>query len=215
MAQFAEYLKIATTLLVLDAIEAGELDAAPRIRRPLRALRTISDDPSLQATVPLANGQHERALDIQRFYLNACRRFSQRHAEQDAESKQVLQLWEEALDALEADPGRLVGKLDWVTKRHLLDRAGSDASLAARQKLDLRYHELSRDGYYLRLEAAGLAPTMVEPEEVLAAIRQPPQGSPATLRGQLIRQFATSPAIRASWSMVVVPTDYGVRVVRL
>src|SRR5262249_9896587 len=54
MAQFAEYLKIGTTLLVLDAIEAGELKEAPRLRRPLRALRAISADPDLQTTVPLA-----------------------------------------------------------------------------------------------------------------------------------------------------------------
>ena len=41
---------------------------------------------------------------------------------------------------------------------------------------DLRYHELSRHGYYVRLEAAGVAPTIVEPEEVLNATTVPPRG---------------------------------------
>jgi Pup amidohydrolase len=108
------------------------------------------------------------------------------------------------------DPSRLVGKLDWVTKRFLLDQAGPGASPAARAKIDLRYHELSRDGYYLQLEAAGLAPTLVEPEQVLAAIAQPPPGTPATQRGRLIRQYGDG-AVRASWSAVITPSGSRVR----
>jgi proteasome accessory factor A len=215
MAQFAEYLKIGATMLVLDAIEAGELEEAPRLRRPLQALRAISADPDLQTTVPLADGRQVRALDIQRFYLNACRRFHERRAGQDAEAQQVLRLWEETLAALDEEPARLIGKLDWVTKRYLLDGIGNDASLDEKRKLDLRYHELSREGYYLRLEAAGLAPTIAEPEEVLAAMRLPPEGSPATVRGRLIRQFASSPVVRASWSSIVIPSESGTRVIRL
>src|SRR5262249_41332803 len=42
MAQLAEYLKVGTTLLVLDAIEAGELKDAPRLWRPIKALRNIA-----------------------------------------------------------------------------------------------------------------------------------------------------------------------------
>jgi Pup amidohydrolase len=96
-----------------------------------------------------------------------------------------------------------VGKLDWVTKRYLLDRAGPAASPAARAKVDLRYHELGRDGYYMQLEAAGLAPTVVEPEAVFDAIDVPPQGTPATMRGQLIRGQSPSGFMRAGWSSVI------------
>lgn len=216
MAQFAEYLKIGTTLLVLDAIEAGELKEPPRLRRPLQALRIISADPDLQMTVALADGSRAGALEIQRFYANACRLFLDRSASVPAEAQEVLRLWEETLDALENEPARLVGKLDWVTKRYLVDNAGRDTSVEARRKLDMRYHELSRDGYYLRLEAAGAAPTIVEPEEVLEAMNFPPVGTPATMRGGLIRQFAgSSTPVRASWSSVVVLAESGKRVVRL
>jgi proteasome accessory factor A len=216
MAQYAEYLKIGTTLLVLDAIEAGELGDAPRLRRPLRALRAISGDPELRARVALVGGRRATALEVQRYYLNACRRFLDRRGPGPAEARQVLELWEQTLDALEEDPARLVGKLDWVTKRYLLERLGPDASVAARRKLDLRYHELSRDGYYLRLEAAGVAPTLVEPEQILEAMATPPAGTPAALRGRLIREYADgSPAVRASWTAVMVADASGVRVVRL
>ena len=215
MAQHAEYLKIGTTLLVLDLIETGELVAVPRLRRPLHALRAISNDPDLRTTVPLADGRQQSALEIQRFYLNACRRFVNQRAHCHAKAREVLDLWEETLDALEHNPARLVGKVDWVTKRDLLESAGTDASIDARRKLDMRYHELSPDGYYLRLEAAGVAPTIVEPEEVLSAIDCPPEGTPATARGRLIRQYAPSGGVRASWSSIIVPANLGTRVIRL
>jgi proteasome accessory factor A len=214
MAQFAEYLKVGTTLLVLDAIEAGVLREVPRLRQPLRALRAISADPELQTTVPLADGSQATALEIQRYYLNACRRFHNSGPAANGEAQQVLDLWEETLDALEEDPVRLVGKLDWVTKKYLLASAGQGASIEAKRKLDLRYHELSQEGYYLRLEAAGAAPTIVEPEEILQAMTFAPEGTPATVRGRLIRQFAGSSPVRASWSSIHVP-GLGLRVIRL
>jgi proteasome accessory factor A len=206
MAQFAEYLKIGTTMLVLDAIEAGELARAPRLRRPLKALRTINADPDLRAKVALTGGRRWTALQIQRFYLDACRRFVNRSHPEHAEAQHVLRLWEETLEALETDPSRLVGKLDWLTKRYLLDKAGPAAPVAARRKIDLRYHELGRDGYYMQLEAAGLAPTLVEPEQVLAAAAVPPEGTPATLRGKLIRRHAIDGKMRASWFAVELPS---------
>jgi proteasome accessory factor A len=215
MAQFAEYLKIGTTLLVLDAIEAGELRHVPRLRRPLRALRTISADPELRTTLPLAGGSRASALEIQRFYLNACRRFLDRRDAANAEAREVLARWEETLDALEEDPARLVGKLDWVTKKHINDSPGEDITVEEKRKLDMRYHELSRDGYYVRLEAAGAAPTIVEPEDVLAAMTTPPEGTPASERGRLIREYRWAKVVRASWASVIVSTDSGTRCIRL
>ena len=205
MAQHAEFLKLGTTLLVLDVIEAGGLDDAPRLRRPLRALRAFSDDPDLRVTAALADGRRVRALDIQRSYLDACRRFVDRHAAGDEQAAEVLHMWQETLDALEHDPSRLVGRLDWVTKRHLLDAAGPGASADERRKLDLRYHELSPEGYYLRLEAAGVAPVVAEPEDVVAAIDLAPEGSPAAARGRLIRQAVEfGGTVRVGWSSVIV-----------
>jgi proteasome accessory factor A len=215
MAQWAEYLKVGTTLLVLDAIEAGDLADAPRLWWPLRALRAICADPDLRATVPLQGGQCWTALQLQRYYLDGCRRFVRRRGADDREACEVLRVWEETLDALEEDPSRLIGRLDWVTKRHLLDQLG-DATVDARRKLDLRYHELTPDGYYLMLEAAGVAPTLVEPEEVREAIQVPPAGTPATVRGSLVRQFAgSSPPASANWQAFFKPPGQHPRVVRL
>jgi hypothetical protein len=216
MAQHAEFLKVGTTLLVLDVIEAGGLGDAPRLRRPLRALRAFADDPELRATAPLTDGRRVRALEIQQFYLDACRRFVSQHGGVDARAAEILRLWQETLDALERDPMSLVGKLDWVTKQHLLNAAAPDASADERRKLDLRYHELSPEGYYLRLEAAGVAPVVVAPEDVIAAIDVPPEGSPAAARGRLIREAAESRVtLQVGWSSAIVTDASGTRVVRL
>jgi hypothetical protein len=91
----------------------------------------------------------------------------------------------------------------------LLDELGTDAELPAKRKLDLRYHELSRDGYYMKLEAAGVAATLADPEEVVKAIQSPPDGTPASRRGQLIRDNAgTSVPVRASWDKVLVGSGW-------
>ena len=97
----------------------------------------------------------------------------------------------------------------------MLETAGAGLDLDARRKIDLRYHELSRAGYYTQLEGAGGAPTLVEPEEILAATTAAPEGTPAAMRGRMIREFAATPEhISAGWCSVVV-TKPKVRVVRL
>ena len=207
MAQVAEYLKIGTTLLVLDAIEAGELKDVPRLWWPLRALRVICADPNLQAKVWMGTGQRRTALQIQRFYLEACQRFVDRSEPVGPEVLEILRLWEETLECLEHDRSQLVGKLDWVTKQYLLDGLGKNAPIVAQRKLDLGYHELARYGYYVMLEAAGVAPTLADPELVREATRVAPESTPARLRGQLIQLFAgISPGLRASWSTVITPS---------
>src|SRR5262249_56740957 len=103
----------------------------------------------------------------------------------------------------EHDGNKMVGRLDWVTKRHLLAAAGREASVAPQRKADVRYHELSQEGYYLRLEAAGAAPTLVEPEAVLHATTVPPAGTPAEARGRLIQEHAPQ-GVRAGGEAVIV-----------
>jgi proteasome accessory factor A len=109
------------------------------------------------------------------------------------------------LDDLEEDPMRLVGRVDWVTKRWLIETCGEGASGEARKKIDLRYHELSPDGYLERLRSAGVVREVVTEREVEEAAGGPPPGTPATRRGRLIRQWAGSgQEVKAGWGSVTV-----------
>ncbi|NVB38704.1 proteasome accessory factor PafA2 family protein [Pseudenhygromyxa sp. WMMC2535] len=205
LAQSAEYLKVATTALVFDMAEAGALRRLPRLRRPLIALRVLNADPTLRAEVPCTDGVSRSGLALQRLYLDAAREFVASSPTCPLEAHELLRRWAEVLDALEDEPARLFGRVDWVSKRALIEQAGAGLDPAAKKKIDLKYHELG-DGYFAALEDAGLAPTLVSPDEVTAAVHTPPQDSPARRRSQLLRSFAAAGvAARVSWDRVEVP----------
>ena len=216
MSETAELLRVGTTLLVLDAIEGGGLARPPVLRRPIRALRAICRDPALQVAVPLAGGERWTALELQRFYLDACRQYVARHPHPPHEACEVLQRWAETLEALEQAPENLVGVLDWVTKRYLLDTAGRHGTWAERKKIDIRYHELSADGYYQVFSRTGMTATLVSEEELQRAMRTAPAGTPAALRARYIREFADGDIpLTVNWKRVEVGRGRTAKVIHL
>lgn len=215
VAQVAEYLKIGTTALVLDMAEAGLLDDAPRPARPVDALHTIAADPTLAAHVPMVDGTAMSALTIQREYLRQAKAFLRASTTPSMEAHQIVTLWEQTLDSLEADPGRLVGSLDWVSKRYLLETCAATAPYEVQKKIDLRYHELGT-GYLARMEKAGVARKIVTDAEITEAMRTPPQSTPARLRGQLIKSLGASALpIRVSWETIRIGGRLRGKVIRL
>lgn len=110
-------------------------------------------------------------------------------------------------------PMMLVGRLDWVSKLWLLQQfsppksstapgpATHDTTLSSdnknenkiskdiRKKIDLRYHELSPQGYYRQLEATLENAPIISERELNRARRSPPSGSSAWRRGSLIREM--------------------------
>jgi hypothetical protein len=222
MCETAEYLRVGTTLLVLDCIEAGEMPRVPRVRRPIRALHAICADPTLTTRVPLAGGWRQRsstasALELQRFYLEACRRFLDRRPDAAPEAREVLRRWELVLDNLADDPQSLIGVLDWTTKQFVLEKSGRKASWEARKKIDIRYHELSPQGYFQRLRTTGIVRELLQRAEIDHARRNPPAGTPAAVRGRYIREFGLEgDDVSANWRAVFLGSrEDGRRVVRL
>ncbi len=216
MSETAEYLRVGTTLLVLDAIEAGYLRDAPRLKNPMRALRQICRDPELQERVPLRGGTRGTAVELQRYYLAACRAFVAEQADAPPEAEDVLQRWDETLAALDQDRSLLVGSLDWVTKRFLIDRAGGKTAWSVRKKIDIRYHELSEAGYFRVWSRTGTTSRVVEEDGFERALRTPPAGTPATTRGGYIREFSgADPPLFANWQRLVIGRGRGAKIIRL
>jgi proteasome accessory factor A len=222
MCESAEYLRVGTTALLLDVIDAGELPPLPRVRRPIRALHDICADPTLTHEITLVGGQRMTALELQRFYYDACCRFLQRRPEAGREAREILALWGETLHALSELPATgglpqsLIGTIDWVTKKHLLNEAGRDAPWSVQKKIDIRFHELSEDGYFQLLDDAGLVAQQIEPDQVKLAMRNPPSDSPATMRGHYIREFSSDDAqLSVSWKQITMGRGVGAKVIRL
>lgn len=190
MCEYATALKVGTTQLALDLIEAGTV---PRIElaQPVSAVKQISRDIDLKATVRQKNGRALSALDIQEQYYDAARRTLDGR---DAESDWVLREWGKTLRLLTADRAQLIGKLDWVTKLWLLEtfmreeRIGWDDPWLA--SLDLEYHNVNQErGLYRGLEAEGTAWRMTTDGEVEQALSAGPGDTRGGLRGLCVRRF--------------------------
>jgi proteasome accessory factor A len=71
-----------------------------------------------------------------------------------------------------------------------MDQTGSRDNWAAQKKIDIKYHELSHQGYYhMMVQSLELTP-FISPDEMKRAMRLPPLDTPATQRSYWIREFA-------------------------
>lgn len=215
VTQVAELLKVGTTALVLDLAEAGRLRDLPTLRRPVAALHAVIADPSLGARIEWG-GERLTALQVQRRYWERARELVHGSRTLSIEAKALVELWGRTLDALEHDPASQVGRVDWVTKRFLLETAGQGEPWPVRKTIDLRLHELGPAGYLRELEASGLAPRVVSEAEVRAAMREPPHDSPARHRGRIIRELRDQDAeVKVYWDRVRVGGRLRGRIIRL
>ena len=141
----------------------------------MHAVRTVSHDPTLRATVELAAGGSCTAVELQWEFL----RLAQKYADEtgleqcggDVGRDRARGAGRTTLTALERDPMSLDGQLDWVTKLSLLeayrDRDGlawDDPKLAL---LDLQYHDVRQErSLYERLVRAGKVERLVDEDDV-------------------------------------------------
>ncbi|GGC83696.1 proteasome accessory factor PafA2 [Tersicoccus solisilvae] len=222
LAEISGYLKFGTTALVLSMIEAG---TAPTVQvvDPVAALQTISHDPTLRATVRLADGRAVTGLDLQRIYLDAARAHCARTGADDPATDpmtaDVLARWTELTDLLAADPAAAADQLDWAAKLALVsayrdrDRlAWDDPRLAL---VDLQYSDVRTGrGLYHRLVAGGRLRRLLDDEDVAAAVTDPPEDTRAWFRGQCLQRFAGNVAA-ANWDSVVFDLPGARRLVRI
>jgi proteasome accessory factor A len=211
MSEVSTFLKLGTTALVLQLIEARALPDVT-VDRPVGTLHAVSHDPSLQHLVTLRDGTKLTAVQLQWRYLEAARAYVDRHAgddEQlaDAQTAEVLRRWESVLTRLERDPMECAGELDWVAKLRLLegfrDRENLDWSAPRLQLIDLQYTDVRPEkGLYHRLLARGAMERLVSEEEVKAAVSNAPEDTRAYFRGECLARFGEDVAA-ASWDSVI------------
>jgi len=210
LSEVQTFLKLGTTSLVLAMIEDDALGASRTLARPVQAMHRVSWDLSLTEPLPMADGSHRTALDLQWEMYGAAREYAERHGlaalGPETVGDAVLSRWEAVLSGLESDPMTLSNQLDWVAKYRLYeayrDRDGmewSDPRLAA---MDLQYHDMRPDRCLAR--KLGLE-RLTTDEEVAAAMTEPPSGTRAYFRGACLARFS-SEIVAANWDSLVFDT---------
>lgn len=189
MSESTFMLKIGSTLLALEMLEAGcdlpdfELDNA------IGHIRDISRDPTGSTELKLKAGGTITALEVQRTF---CEKASQwlGEREPDSDMNYVVDLWKRTLDAIETQDFSAVDtEIDWVIKRSLLDRYAGRASDAKLAQIDLAYHDIRPDrGLFHVLAKRGLAKRITTDEEIAHAINHAPETTRAHLRGRVLKR---------------------------
>jgi proteasome accessory factor A len=209
LAEVAGLLKVGTTSLVLAMIEAGFLSDDMSILRPVHELHEVSHNPQLTHLIELRDGRSMTALNLQREYCDQAHKFVEDRlgSSVDDATAEVLARWVQVLDDLADDPDRLVGQLDWIAKRQILEgyrsRDGLEWSDARMHLVDLQYSDVRPDkGLYQRLLASGRMERLIPESQCLHAVHSPPEDTRAWFRGECVRRYGAHVAA-ASWDSVI------------
>lgn len=206
MAELSTYLKLGTTAIVLEMLEASAEFPNLDLEDPIRAIKEVSRDLDMKGTLKLADGRVTSAIGIQRAYLKTAMDFYACH-ELTQITKDVLVRWEEALDKLERDPMLLVRELDWVAKRQMIrsymERRGCGWNDPRVLLLDLQYHDVRPErGLYYTLERSNLVDRLLQDSEIAEAEHKAPANTRAYFRGNCLKKFPRE-VYAASWTSVL------------
>ena len=192
MSEYATALKVGTTAMVLNLLELKVFPTDVGLGDPVWALKEISRDPTYQWILDRKNGRTISAVDIQRRYLE----LAQKHLQGiDEESDWVLREWEATLDALERDPMSLSDRIDWVTKKWMLEMFVESEGLEWNdpwlQSLDLEYHNIDPNrGFYYDLERKGMVHRVLTDDQIDRASFEPPQDTRARGRSDVVKALS-------------------------
>lgn len=217
LSQYATWLRCGMTALVLSMIELGTCPH-PVLQDPVRALQQISHDPTLTATVLLADGRRVTGLDLLRLYLDAAVEHVERFGMHDDATDEVLRAWGECLEGLATDPGTLADRLDWVAKHQLLSayrqRHGLEWDDPRLHMMDLQYADLRPEKSLYRALVRRGSMRVLAPEPVLQrAMQLPPPDTRAWVRGRTVALHGDR-VVGASWDTLLLRPEPGGRVFR-
>lgn len=199
--EFALYLKVGITSLVISLIESGVM---PNIscKTPIQAMKVIaaSYDPFLPATY-LDNALRS-SFEVQTMYLDIVRSVlpdaTFESEETEAEVRHIVLYWEQALNAIYCrDTQWMLGRFDYATKKYFSDVAADQAHITdalalhtLKKDIDIYYHAIFDRSLQNYMNKKWPSKRIVSDAEINAAINNPPQKTRATLRGAFVKRVA-------------------------
>lgn len=209
MSEVSTFLKVGTTAIIMEMMEHRGVLPRIQLADPVQSIKDVSRDLAMKASLPLQNGQHISAIEIQRAFLQAAHDFYTTR-ELSPITKDVLVRWESVLDTLEQDPFLLHREIDWVAKRALIlsymDRKHCSWDDPRVRMIDLQYHDLRpTKGLYFTLERNGQIERLTHEEEIQRARQTAPTQTRAFFRGACLKHFPQQ-VYGMSWTSVLLDT---------
>lgn len=205
VSEWATWVKLGTTSLMLSMLEAGVQLPVFEIEDPVYEIRAVSHDVAMRRGIRLRGGSTITALEIQRAYLEAAKTAIRDTT--DTETHEIVAEWEQVLDDLAEDPLRCADRVDWVAKLKVLNAYREREQLAwdapRLALIDLQYSDVRADkGLGRLMTQRGSLRRLVSDEELEHAIAFAPLETRAYFRGEVIRRYPSTVAA-ASWDSVV------------
>ncbi|HEV3408958.1 MAG TPA: proteasome accessory factor PafA2 family protein, partial [Chthoniobacterales bacterium] len=143
MSPFATALKVGTTACVLSLLENGCLTKNLSLLDAVQSTREISRDTTRAWIVRLENGRTIGSLDLQWEFHALARKYL---SGMNEETDWLLESWSYTLEAVQNKPEALIGGVDWITKRWLLETFMEAENIGWDDpwllSLDLEYHNI-------------------------------------------------------------------------
>ena len=191
MSPFATALKIGTTACVLTLLENRQLAKDFSLLDAVQNTRDISRDPTQAWLVRLESGETIGSLDLQwEFYAMAEKHLAGANEETDW----ILESWSFTLNALSQSPQALIGGVDWITKKWLLETFMASENVdwgdPWLQSLDLAYHNIDpAKGLFFGVEGAKRIAEWNNSVRRTEAMTTPPADTRAAGRAQAVAYF--------------------------
>ncbi len=195
MAEPTMAVKVGSTLLMLEMLEAGFEVPNLSVLEPIQHIRATALDPTGRTQLPLEGGGSTTALAVQQELCTAAERWLEHREDTGtptAELARVVDLWKRTLQAIETqDFSGVDREIDWVIKRSLLnryrERLGGDWSHPKLAQIDLTYHDIRPGrGLYSVLEQRGMVKRWIDDAAIDAAVDTAPRTTRAKLRGEFL-----------------------------
>lgn len=204
MCEFAGFLKVGSTQIVLQMIEDGFFIENFTLKDPVNAIKQISA--GFHSQIDLVDGRKSTAMELQRRFLERAKEYRKvKDVPHVPEVDSILECWAYALEGLEGlklspdfnleeDPMDLKRRLDWVLKLWLINRYRQGRNLEwdhpQLSVLDLQYHNINpREGIFYRMQDQGLTERVLNDAEITRFVQAAPIDTRAYFRGKCIEKF--------------------------
>jgi proteasome accessory factor A len=209
LAETASLLRVGVTQLILALIEADQVNPVLALDDPVAALQRWSHDPTLEAKAALASGALVTAVELQQHFLDEAIRGLARGDFEGTVPRagEIIAIWQETLEQLaRRDWPRLAGRLDWVAKLAIIQRAqsqhGFDWSAPEAKLLDHLYSGLDpEEGVYWSWAEPGME-QVVDPARIRHFMDEPPEDTRAFVRAHLLREAGADGVDQVDWDRI-------------